>query len=135
MGVRIVEVERYRALPTALDQRPEGSVPAGRAAPLPERIATLRMFDLDDVSPVIGEQAPGEGASNQRSELKDPKTSHGSSHARGGAGPALIHLLPHIGLIDLNNRTIWSARSRCQDYRLDAPSASDDERARQSSPS
>ena len=66
LGLRIVKVKGDRPLSAALDERPEGPMPADSAAPIPERIAALWMFDLDDVRAVVREQPSGERARDQR---------------------------------------------------------------------
>ena len=79
LGFRIVEVERDGTLSATLDQRPEGPVAADRPSPVPEWIATLRMFDLDHVGAIVREQPSGERARDQGPELKDPNTAQRSS--------------------------------------------------------
>ena len=79
LGFRIVEVERDGPLSATLDQRPEGPVAADRPSPVPKRIATLRMFDLDHVGAVIRKEPSGEWTRDQGPELKDANTAQRSS--------------------------------------------------------
>ncbi len=73
-------------------------MPTDRTPPIPERIAAVGVFNLDDVCAVVREQPAGERTRNQGPELEDPNTAQGPSWSWSGASLELRHGLPHIGL-------------------------------------
>ena len=80
--------------PWTSDQR-DPCPPTG-ASPIPERIAAVRMFNLDHVRAVVREQPSGEGPRDQGPELEDANAAQGSLGLSGGASLRVDFIGFHI---------------------------------------
>ncbi|MCY1446147.1 hypothetical protein D9M71_626960 [compost metagenome] len=72
-AVGMLEVERHRAFVARLHEPPERGALV-QLAPLAQRVAAIRRFDLDHFGTEFGADPRGEGTGDQRAELYDFQT-------------------------------------------------------------